>query len=128
MIDAIGGRKVAVFGAVLVLSLALVLIKGDVPPGFISILQWVIPAFVLGNGIEHVANAYSSTQDAPGAPALAPAPVVSPDVVSTLQAALKETTDNDKMLGNALINVIQGLNANQALLTAIGEKAGIPRQ
>ena len=57
MIDSIGGRKVLAATIVMALAVGAVLLKGDVPPNFLQLLQVVFGAFVLGNGIEHVAGA-----------------------------------------------------------------------
>jgi hypothetical protein len=60
MIDSIGGRKVLAAAIVMALAVGAVLLKGDVPPNFLQLLQVVFGAFVLGNGIEHVAGAVGS--------------------------------------------------------------------
>ena len=57
MIDNIGGRKILAAIVVMALAVGAVLLKGDVPPNFLQLLQVVFGAFVLGNGIEHVAGA-----------------------------------------------------------------------
>lgn len=57
-IESIGGRKAAAAIGVVGVGVAAVLIKGDIPSGFLSLLQTVFAAFVAGNAIEHAAVAY----------------------------------------------------------------------
>jgi hypothetical protein len=67
MIESIGGRKVLVVGVAVLLGVGAVFLRGDVPPGFLSLVQWAVGLFVLGNGIEHAATAYSSAGSSEGA-------------------------------------------------------------
>jgi hypothetical protein len=57
MIDKIGGRKVVALVIVMLLAVGAVFLKGDVPPNFLQVLQWVFAAFVVGNGVEHLSGA-----------------------------------------------------------------------
>jgi hypothetical protein len=62
MIDMIGGRKVLAALVVLIVGIGVVLMKGDIPPNLLSLMQVVFAAFVAGNGVEHVAGAYAETK------------------------------------------------------------------
>jgi hypothetical protein len=70
LIDSIGGRKVLVAASVTLLGVGAVFVKGDVPPGFLTLLQTIFAAFVVGNGIEHASSAYVEAKT--GTPSVAP--------------------------------------------------------
>ncbi len=57
MIDSIGGRKVFAALLVIAIGVATVFLRGDLPPGLLSLLQVVFGALVAGNAMEHVAGA-----------------------------------------------------------------------
>lgn len=62
MSDIYTSRKVLSGLLILAVGIVTVLIKGDIPPNFLSLLQWTYGSFVLGNGVQYVANAMSSKQ------------------------------------------------------------------
>jgi hypothetical protein len=116
MIETIGGRKVLVVAGAVLLGVGAVFLKGDVPPGFLTLLQWAVGLFVLGNGIEHAATAYSSSADQ-GEP-----PVVidhSVDLAS-LKAAVDSLGANDAALA-------QNISTVQQAISLIIRKYGIDR-
>lgn len=57
----VGNRKLVVALAVLLLAVGAVLVKGDVPPGLVNIIEFLFPAFVAGNAIEHITNAVAAS-------------------------------------------------------------------
>jgi hypothetical protein len=67
MIERIGGRKVAMAIAIVAIGLVVAAINGDIPDNLLALLQVVFGAFVLGNGFEHAAGAYTSGKGAPNA-------------------------------------------------------------
>lgn len=64
MIDVQGSRKLIAAGVVVALASAAVIIKGDVPNGFVTILEYVFAAFVAGNSIEHITSAVKARAEA----------------------------------------------------------------
>jgi hypothetical protein len=60
MIEQIGGRKMVAVLVCVVIGVAAVFIKGDVPANFLSLVEFLFGAFVVGNGVEHAAGAYSA--------------------------------------------------------------------
>lgn len=67
MIDAIGGRKVLVILATFLVGIGLVVVKGDLPPNFLTLLEFLVGFFMAGNVFEHAANAYTTVNSAPQA-------------------------------------------------------------
>jgi len=65
MLDFIGGRKVAMGLLILGIAVAVLLVRGDVPPNFKELLAVVFGAFVVGNGFEHVAGAVANNKEGP---------------------------------------------------------------
>lgn len=57
-IESIGGRKAAAAVGIVAVGVVTVLLRDDIPSGFLSLLQTVFAAFVAGNAIEHAATAY----------------------------------------------------------------------
>lgn len=57
MFDRIGGRKLVATATVLAIAVGITLYRGDVPSNLLTLLMAVFGAFVVGNGIEHVADA-----------------------------------------------------------------------
>lgn len=57
MIDTIGGRKTLALLLIMVVSIGVVLLKGDVPEHFSAILEFLFTGFVAGNVGEHFAGA-----------------------------------------------------------------------
>jgi hypothetical protein len=64
MIDALTGRKLIVTVAILIIAVAVLIWKGDIPENFKGILEWVFTFFVAGNGLEHITNAVSAHAEA----------------------------------------------------------------
>jgi hypothetical protein len=80
MFDLITGRKFLVALFVVAIGVGCVYFKGDIPQGLLNLLQLVFGAFVVGNGVEHVASAIvdkaaiTSASSASAEPPSAPAP------------------------------------------------------
>ena len=62
MIDQMGGRKIAALIVMMLLGVGAVVLKGDVPVNFLSLMEWVFGGFIIGNGIEHAAGAVSGAR------------------------------------------------------------------
>lgn len=56
MLNKLGGRKMAVGFLVLGVGVAFTAAQGDVMPGLLQLLQVIFGAYVIGNGLEHVAK------------------------------------------------------------------------
>lgn len=65
MIDAIGGRKVLVILVTFLIGVGLVVVKGDLPPNFLTLLEFLVGFFMAGNVFEHAATAYTTVNAAP---------------------------------------------------------------
>jgi hypothetical protein len=57
MIETVGGRKTIALLIILLTAIGTVLLKGDIPERFLSILEFLFTGYVAGNVGEHVANA-----------------------------------------------------------------------
>lgn len=64
MLEQIGGRKLAISIVALLISVGAVIVKGDVPPGLSSMLQFLVGAFIAGNVITtHIAASAGTTTE-----------------------------------------------------------------
>lgn len=112
MIEAIGGRKVLIVAGAVLLGIGLVVVKGDVPQNFLTLLQYAVGLFMAGNAVEHTARAYAGASDT--------APEAAPVTVDTAEIA-KAVSD---ALSKDLKPVIQGVaNQNAVLAQIIGDVA-----
>lgn len=64
MINSIGGRKLVAAAVVLVVGAGAVILKGDIPPNMLQLLQTLFGALVLGNVAEHAGRAYVQAKEA----------------------------------------------------------------
>lgn len=106
MIDAIGGRKIVAALVILAVGVAVVIMKGDIPANLLSLLQVVFGAFVIGNGVEHVANAVTARAEAAQVAPQEAAPVVDHTpfldaVTSRLDALEAATAQSNQGIGLA---------------------------
>ena len=60
MVDKLGGRKLAMCLVATAVGLCTVILRGDLPPNFLSLFEFILGAFVAGNGVEHISKAVSS--------------------------------------------------------------------
>lgn len=65
MIEKLGGRKTVTLIIVLLVSIATIAMKGDIPANFLMLLQTVFGAYVLGNGVEHVSKKKAKEEAVP---------------------------------------------------------------
>lgn len=49
----VGLRKIITAFILLLVGLGIVIYKGDIPPNFLTLLQTIFGAFVVGNAFEH---------------------------------------------------------------------------
>jgi hypothetical protein len=80
MLDTLG-RKVIAALVVIAVAMGCVALKGDVPTNFLDLLKVVFGAFIIGNGVEHVAAAVVDK-----AAVSTPQPATSPDPTATAAA------------------------------------------
>lgn len=101
MIDAIGGRKVLVILATFLIGVGLVVAKGDLPPNFLTLLEFLVGFFMAGNVFEHAATAYTTvnTTATPG--------VDLTDVHAKLDAQSEAIATTQQGVG-ALVNYVNG--------------------
>jgi hypothetical protein len=110
LIDSIGGRKVLAVIIMLVLGVGAVLLKDDVPPNFLNLLQFLFGAFVVGNAVEHASNASIEKAAAKGG---------GPSVdLAALQGALQELYNQNQNTQAAVVTT------NQTLGTILQKMAG----
>lgn len=50
----IGVRKLIMSLLILVIAVSVVVARGDVPPGLVSVLSFIFGGFVAGNAVEHI--------------------------------------------------------------------------
>lgn len=62
MTKQVGGRKALMALAILVTGVGVTFYKGDIPTNLLMLLQTLFGAFVLGNGVEHVAGAVRKSE------------------------------------------------------------------
>ncbi len=55
-----GARKVISGLVLLIVGVGIVILKGDIPPNLLSLMQLLYAAFVVGNIGEHVTTAYTN--------------------------------------------------------------------
>lgn len=55
-------RKIISGAVLLAVGLAVTCVKGDVPPNFLALLQWIYVSFVAGNAMEHYTNTKKDVQ------------------------------------------------------------------
>jgi hypothetical protein len=106
VIDRLGGRKVVVALAVLLLCIGVVAVKGDVPPGLVSMLQFLFGSFVVGNVGEHAAAAYAAAKAPDEAAPAAPAADYSGDFVHLNQqlGTVKTQLDGVERVSTAILD------------------------
>lgn len=63
-----GSRKVITGLIILLCGIGSLLLKGDVPPGFLTLLQTIFAAFVVGNAAEHISCAFTRPEALPQLP------------------------------------------------------------
>ncbi len=86
-----GSRKIIITFVTMAAGIGAVALKGDVPTNFLTLLQTLAGAFVVGNGVEHAARAMKKDASA-GAPLVVDVPGVGTalgqleDQASTLEA------------------------------------------
>jgi hypothetical protein len=55
-------RKVISGLVLLIVGVVITLIKGDIPNNLNQLMGWLYTAFVAGNGVEHISNAFIATK------------------------------------------------------------------
>ncbi len=89
MINSIGGRKAAISFATVIICVAVVALKGDVPAGLGDMLKFILGSFILGNvGADVVAVAASKASATP--PAVVELPAVLEQRVGQLESTQAE--------------------------------------
>lgn len=111
MIDTVGGRKVAVAAVALVVGIGATLLRGDIPPNLLELIQVLFGAFIVGNGVEHVAGAIAEGK-ANAQPAEAPQVDLTP-----VQTALTELREQNQATLNTMGVIQEGLST---ILTIAG--------
>lgn len=102
MIDQMGGRKLAALVVMMLMGVGAVILKGDVPVNFLSLLEWVFGGFIIGNGIEHAAGAV-------GAAKAEPVPQ-NDEALHALLDATKATQDGVATVQNTLAAIVKAYN------------------
>ncbi len=72
LIRSFGGRKALATFAMLLIGAGCVWLKGDVTPGFLTLMQTLFGGFVLGNGVDH----FMETKKAQVLPTPTPDPTI----------------------------------------------------
>lgn len=118
----VGNRKLIAVVVLLVLGVGAVFLRGDVPPNFLSLAQFLFGAFVVGNGVEHLAGAATDIVSArvpsnDDSAAAAPAPLAPPVDLSPVHSALADvqaqnaaTQQGVAIVQQTLTHVVQRMN------------------
>jgi hypothetical protein len=118
MFDQFGGRKAVVALVALFVGVGVTIYVGDVPPNLLSLIEVLFGAFVVGNGVEHVANTFGAVS----AQASMEAPQPSP---TAMDATLIESRLNE--LQSVAIQTQEAVGfSNQALTKIISIATGQP--
>lgn len=125
MIDQLGGRKLLAGAVILLVGLGITIGLGDIPANLLSLLQVVFGAFVLGNGIEHVAGAVKREPEA--APVETPAePQLAIQHAPEANPAFDEILTNTREIREAVATTQQGMSV--ILQIAMGANRTPPPQ
>jgi hypothetical protein len=122
MLDNTGGRKMIAAVMILVLTAVIVIIKGDITPNIVSMLEFLFGALVAGNAVEHVSGAVSA-RAASKSEVKAPEPEAPTDYTADFQqlsAQLSGLESNDHALA-------QNISLIQQTLSVIITRTGIDK-
>jgi hypothetical protein len=115
MVDKIGGRKVVVALITLALGIGAVFLRGDIPPGLLTLMQTLFGAFVAGNMFEYASEAYTTVKSAaPTAP--------SQEVEEALTDTLTIVKNQHEALSTQVAQAQQGVAQVQETLVVIANK------
>lgn len=104
------GRKVLASLVLTIIAVGVTLLKGDVPSNLSSFLQFLFGALVLGNGIEHVTDAYVDGKSIPG-PKDGVNLSQTHDKIDDLKATVTALGDNDQKIAEQVVQVQQAISA-----------------
>lgn len=97
-----GSRKIIANGVALAIGVGAVALKGDIPPGFLTLLQTVLGAFTLGNIGEHMSTAYTRVNgqiEGEGTTTdLAP-------IIEAIKTSTAMTNEGLQLVGGGVLNV-----------------------
>lgn len=89
MFEKFGGRKMFVATVTVAVCIVTVIIKGDVPPGFKDILEYILGVFIGGNVLSDAASAFANKNASQSVPLAAPETTpAAADGLTSIQAAL----------------------------------------
>lgn len=115
LIDAVGGRKALLAVTCLILGVALAIHLGDVPANLLSLIQFILGAFVTGNVVNSAVYELTSKKEAPAIPEVDLEPLKAKidelnQVVQAIQNNQAELTEAVKLSQNGLAFLIEKVN------------------
>lgn len=116
MIESIGGRKVAVCAITLLICVGVVIVKGDVPEGLATMLQFVVGTYIAGNvGADLVAARAASA----AAPVAATNPLGAPEAAPATSAEVQAIQVQTDTIATAVYELTQATALNQQGIAAV---------
>ncbi len=122
-----GYRKLAVLLVILIVSVVIEIIKGDISGNIVTLLLGLYATYAAGNGIEHAANAYVEAK-APADPVptvLAPTADPYTPKLDAIAADLEILKNNGNALKNAVSITNQAVSQSLSHTDAIIKHVGI---
>jgi len=115
MINAVGGRKALLAVSCLILGVVLAVKLGDVPANLLSLIQFILGAFVTGNVVNSAVYEFTSKKETPAVPEVDLEPLKAKvdelnQVVQAIQASQAEITSSVKLSQDGLAFIIQKIN------------------
>lgn len=110
MINSIGGRKAAICIVTLAVCVGIVLVKGDVPDGLQTMLQFIVGTYIAGNVGADLVAAKRAGDEAKAAPTTTALEAVTEVIASDNSDALARIEEGQKQLGAGIKVCQDGLS------------------